>query len=144
MDRDWILAQECAENGIPLSFAGHTLEMYRKLPYGWRNTPPGRGSDVYMWEQFIAHPECRAASSAIPTVLYFPRYWRSEWTTVQKLHELQAWQQRMHAPEWQNQFAQYLIKGLSDEHVLYGRRLRQIGARLTSLVDTFNQLNRSR
>lgn len=143
-DRKWILEQACAENGIPLSFAGHTMEMYRKLPHGWRTTPPGKGTDVYMWEQFIAQPECRAISSSVPTVLYFPRYWRSEWTTDQKLHELKAWRQRMDAPDWSKQFAQFVIKGLADEHVRYGRRLRHIGVRLSSLVETFNQINRSR
>jgi len=42
------LAEECdrqlllgGENRIPLPCSGHTLEAYRRLPYGWRTTPAG-------------------------------------------------------------------------------------------------------
>jgi hypothetical protein len=55
------------------SCEGHTLEMYRKLPYGWRTTPPDRYTDRYMWEQFLTHPECRAYCGLEPTVLWFKR-----------------------------------------------------------------------
>src|SRR5678810_459841 len=58
-DRGWILAARCVQNGIPLSFAAHRLDMYRKLPYGWRTTPENIFTDIYMWEQFLAHTECR-------------------------------------------------------------------------------------
>lgn len=52
---------------------GHTLEMYRKLPYGWRTTPKHLYTDRYMWEQFLSHPECTAYCGLEPTVLWFKR-----------------------------------------------------------------------
>jgi glycosyltransferase involved in cell wall biosynthesis len=52
---------------------GHTLEIYRKLPYGWRTTPKHLYTDRYMWEQFLTFPECKAYCGMEPTVLWFKR-----------------------------------------------------------------------
>ncbi|TNF44038.1 MAG: glycosyltransferase family 2 protein [Cytophagales bacterium] len=52
---------------------GHTLEMYKRLPYGWRTTPKHLYTDRYMWEQFITFPECKAYCGLEPTVLWFKR-----------------------------------------------------------------------
>lgn len=56
-----------------LSCDGHTLEMYRKLPFGWRTTPKHLYTDRYMWTQFIDHPECKSYCGMEPTVLWFKR-----------------------------------------------------------------------
>lgn len=55
------------------SCEGHTLEIYRKLPFGWRTTPKDRYTDRYMWEQFLTFPECKAYCGLEPTVLWFKR-----------------------------------------------------------------------
>lgn len=55
------------------SCEGHTLDIYRKLPHGWRTTPEGRYTDRYMWEQFLTFPECKAYCGLEPTVLWFKR-----------------------------------------------------------------------
>ena len=86
--------------GIPLSFAAHTLEMYRKLSYGWRTTPANIPTDVYMWEQFLSHPECRGVSGTVPTILYFPTAYRPEWSVQEKLEELKHWSKRVKLPSW--------------------------------------------
>jgi len=56
-----------------LSAAGHTLAAYRRLPHGWRETPPGLATDFYMWNQFLDQPWIRATSSSLPTLAYFKR-----------------------------------------------------------------------
>jgi hypothetical protein len=56
---------------INLTQGAHTLEMYRRLPHGWRTTPRGTSTDHYMWRQFLELPECRAVSAARPTTLGF-------------------------------------------------------------------------
>ena len=48
------------ENRIPLSCGAHTLELYRRLPAGWRTTPDGIFTDLYMWQQILSVPGCRA------------------------------------------------------------------------------------
>ncbi len=56
-----------------LSCVGHSLEMYKKLPYGWRTTPKHLYTDRYMWSQFIDFPECRSYCGLEPTVLWIKR-----------------------------------------------------------------------
>jgi len=124
-DRRWVLAKRCgARNGIPLSFAAHTLEMYRKLPYGWRTTPEDTFTDIYMWEQFLAHPECRAISGTVPTILYFPRGNRTEWSVQEKLEELKLWSERIKGPSWNNWFLQQTVHVLAKDRILRARQLR--------------------
>jgi glycosyltransferase involved in cell wall biosynthesis len=55
-------------NRFDFTFAGHTIEAYRRLPHGWRTTPPDfPWTDLYMWRQFLAEPWCRARSAIVPT-----------------------------------------------------------------------------
>jgi len=95
---------------LPLSFVGHTLEMYRKLPYGWRTTPEGIFTDHYMWQQFLAHPECRAASSDRPTILYLPRGGHPGWPVERRLTELADWHRKLSQREGLESFTSRLVK----------------------------------
>lgn len=124
-DRKWVLKGWCIENGIPLSFAGHTLDMYRRLPHGWRTTPNGLFTDIYMWEQFLAHPDCRAVSGTIPTILYFPRYWRDALSVEEKLAELTEWRAAMHEPGGREKIMQLMIVGLSEANHARCKRMRR-------------------
>lgn len=82
------------ENRIPLSCGAHTLELYRRLPAGWRTTPDETYTDLYMWQQILAVPGSRAVSGTAPTVLHFPSSGREGWTEAQRLAELDAWSSR--------------------------------------------------
>jgi len=99
-------------NRFGLSFGAHTLAMYRKLPEGWRPTPPGRPTDHYMWQQFVAHPECRAATSFRPTVLNFPAPGRENWAAEQRRAELETWYARISDPDpqWRTEFLYELLR----------------------------------
>lgn len=123
-DRASVFREWTDDNSIPLAFAAHTLAMYRRLPHGWRTTPDGQYTDLYMWEQFLAQPDCRAVSATTPTILYFPRYWRKELSTDQKLVELQTWRARMDAPGWKEEVLQGMLDGLALESAKRGRWLR--------------------
>ena len=61
------------EIGIPLSIAGHRLDAYQRLRYGWRTTPKNEPTDRYMWQQFLVQREIRAGATLIPTVIYLRR-----------------------------------------------------------------------
>jgi hypothetical protein len=76
------------ENRIPLSCAAHTLELYRRLPHGWRTTPDGVPTDLYMFQQILALPGIRAASSVAATVLHFPSPDRAGRTLEDRVEEL--------------------------------------------------------
>jgi hypothetical protein len=85
-------------NRIPLSCAAHMLDMYRKLPHGWRTRPAGIPTDLDMWQQFLADPRCRARSAARPTVLCFPASTRKTMTAVERADELAEWSARIAGP----------------------------------------------
>jgi glycosyltransferase involved in cell wall biosynthesis len=111
-------------NVLPLSMAGHTLAMYRRLPFGWRTTPTDRPTDRHMWTQFLDHPECRVGSSALPTVLSLKR--PADWTTGQRLAVIERWEARMTEPG----FLEDLTRGVLESATVDGsdllRRLRHL------------------
>ena len=76
---------------LPLSFVGHTLDAYRRLPHGWRTTPEHTATDRYMWAQFLDQPWVTVASSPMPTVLYFKRGDHPGWSPEERLALLEAW-----------------------------------------------------
>ena len=77
--------------GPSLSTAGHTLEAYRRLPFGWRTTPAGTYTDVHMWRQFLAEPWCRARSGRTPTAIHLASSSRTDATDAERLDELRRW-----------------------------------------------------
>lgn len=91
---------------IPLSFAGHTLSMYRRLPHGWRITPTSEPTDRYMWQQFLAQADCQVATSTKPTILYFKRGDHPGLPVDQRVLELSHWSEKMQNPDWISDFSE--------------------------------------
>jgi hypothetical protein len=101
LSRRWyIQAMLGGTNFVPLACGGHTLQLYRRLPHGWRTRPRGTPSDLYMWQQILAVPGVRVASGARPTVLHFPSSLRRNWPMRRRLEELDDWTARMDHPGW--------------------------------------------
>lgn len=76
-----------------LSCTGHRMDFYKKLPYGWRTTPLGQFTDIYMWEQFIKHPKCKTYCGLEPTVLWFKRGHFPGMSTEERKKELVRWEE---------------------------------------------------
>ncbi|HEY8492186.1 MAG TPA: glycosyltransferase family 2 protein [Dehalococcoidia bacterium] len=104
-------------NQVPLSCAAHTLAAYRRLPHGWRTTPEGTATDLYMWQQFLAQPWCRAASGTRLTAVVFPSPDRLEWTPRQREEEIRAWMERLATPEGRAELTASLVTHLTDLRV---------------------------
>jgi hypothetical protein len=79
----------------PLTFVGHTMEMYRRLPHGWRETPLDESTDRYMWRQFFEHPDCRVMSSPMPTALTFKRGDHPGWSTDRRREVMINWSEKI-------------------------------------------------
>lgn len=86
-------------NFVALSCGAHTTGMYRRLPHGWRTTPTGVPTDLYMWQQFLSEPGCRATGGTRPTVLNLPRSLRRD-----QLPELEKWSRNLQDPGWRDAF----------------------------------------
>jgi hypothetical protein len=89
---------------FPLSSQAHTMEMYRRLPHGWRTTPEGIATDVYMAMQFLEQPDCRAVSGTRPTYVAFPDGYRGSWTLEQRARELDEWSAKLATAEGRAEF----------------------------------------
>lgn len=85
-------------NRIPFSCMAHTMAAYRALPHGWRTTPTGTHTDLYMLQQFLAQPGIKAVSGGVPTVVHFASPLRTDWSEQQRLDELSSWAQRVGEP----------------------------------------------
>ena len=99
-DVDWIVAPERTYS-LGLSVVAHTLEHYRELPHGWRETPSNVMTDHYMWAQFLVHPHNRPVSSDELSILYFPRGYAPgapSRTVSQWLDEFAAWESLLADP----------------------------------------------
>jgi hypothetical protein len=100
---------------IGLSVGGHTLEAYRRLPYGWRTTPKGHWTDLYMWQQFLTEPWCRAASSFRLTVLHFPSPSRKDWTLEERCRELCQFASELRRDDFQQEMTGQALQYFAEE-----------------------------
>lgn len=73
------------------SQVGHTLDFYKKLPFGWRTTPDKYATDVYMWRQFTNHPDLSFISTMEATILYFQRGGHPGWPAERRAEELKKY-----------------------------------------------------
>jgi GalNAc5-diNAcBac-PP-undecaprenol beta-1,3-glucosyltransferase len=85
-------------NRIGLSCVAHRLDAYRRLPYGWRETPAGVATDRHMWLQWLETPQVRFACLLHLGVLGFPAVMRRDWTIEKRSAELAEWLQKLRSP----------------------------------------------
>ncbi len=82
-------------NFIPLGAGGHTMELYRQLPYGWRTTPKGKTTDLHMWQQILSLPQLKTHRIDQPTLLHLPSSLRTETALESRLEELKTWEKKL-------------------------------------------------
>lgn len=105
-DREVLLG---GDSRIHLSITGHTLELYRRLPAGWRTTPAEIYTDLYMWQQLLSVPDCKVVSGTRPTVLHLPSSMRVGWSKERRFAELDAWAGSLADPAKERELMQRLI-----------------------------------
>lgn len=81
------------------SQVGHTLELYKSLPHGWRTTPQRYATDAYMWMQFTASPNIKMVSTFDPTILYFKRGVYPGIEVKKRARELSLYYDQIQMPE---------------------------------------------
>ncbi len=109
----------------PLSFVGHTMEAYRRLPHGWRSTPEGTPTDHYMWQQFLDEPWCRVAASAHPTVLYFKRGEHPGLSTSERRGLLETWSAQAKQPGFIEELSERITDALVSDRSILVERMAQ-------------------
>jgi hypothetical protein len=86
------------ESRIHFSGAAHTLELFRRLPEGWREAPAGTPTDYHMWRHILARPDVRAVTGWRATAVVFPSPLRRGQSLDERLAELRHWSARLGAP----------------------------------------------
>jgi hypothetical protein len=120
--REWVLRPN--RNLVSLTGTAHTLAAYRRLPHGWRTTPPGRWPDHYMWQQFLAEPWVRAVSATRVTAVQLPshREGRADRPPEQRRAELEALRDSLATAEGRARFEEAALRATlakgAEEHLL--------------------------
>ncbi|MFO7244822.1 MAG: glycosyltransferase [Actinomycetes bacterium] len=68
---DWHL-QDPPRNRVSITGTAHTVEAYKRLEVGWDVAPPGMWTDLFLWRQFFALPDLKAATHPEMTSLQWP------------------------------------------------------------------------
>ena len=109
---------------IGLTGTAHTLEAYRRLPHGWRTTPPGGPTDHYMWRQWLELPGFRGAMSDRLTYLTFPDPWWGQLPPEDRTAALEDWFGRSREPGFAEELdvlLQAAIRGAAEDYHLWAR-----------------------
>jgi hypothetical protein len=107
-------------NRFDFTFAGHTLEAYRRLPYGWRTTPiEFPWTDLYMWRQFLAEPWCRVKSGIVPTGINTWSHQRPHLSDRERADELIYWRGRIADPVFRESLWRHIAEGFAAQSVAF-------------------------
>jgi glycosyltransferase involved in cell wall biosynthesis len=107
-------------NRFDFTFAGHTLAAYRRLPHGWRTTPPEfPWTDLYMWRQFLAEPWCRAKSAMVPTAINTWTSHRPHLNDRERADDLAYWRAQSAAPEFRENLWRLIAQRFAGESVAF-------------------------
>jgi GalNAc5-diNAcBac-PP-undecaprenol beta-1,3-glucosyltransferase len=109
-----------------IGFTGtaHTMDAYRRLPYGWRTTPVGMPTDHWMWMQFLELPGYRAAVGDRLTYLTFPE---PKWGKVpdsERAAAIADWLRRSREPGFEDEVDELLrdaIRRAAEDYHLWAR-----------------------
>lgn len=105
-------------NCFDFTFAGHTLQAYRKLPHGWRTTPKDfPWTDLYMWRQFLSEPWCRARSAMVPTGINTSTHRRPNLNDFERAQHLGHWREQVGRPEFRETLWREVARQLSGQAV---------------------------
>jgi hypothetical protein len=85
-------------SGGGLTGIAHSREAYDRLPFGWRPAPPGKPTDIHMWQQFLTLSGFVGATSDRLTSLAFPSPLRTHMSVGDRVAELERWQSRIQDP----------------------------------------------
>jgi glycosyltransferase involved in cell wall biosynthesis len=134
---------------IGLTGTAHTLQAYRRLPHGWRSTPPGGPTDHYMWRQWLEVPGLRAAMGDRLTYLTFPDPWWGQLPEEERTASLEDWLRRSREPGFAEQLdlmLQAAIRRAAEDYHLWARseQLALEAIRSTRWWRLRMQLSRSR
>jgi GalNAc5-diNAcBac-PP-undecaprenol beta-1,3-glucosyltransferase len=123
-------------NRFDFTFAGHTLAAYRRLPHGWRTTPPEfPWTDLYMWRQFLTEPWCRARSAMVPTGINTSTHQRPHLNDQERADDLSYWYAQAATPAFRECLWRKIAERFASESIAFEHDARRYAAESTRLED---------
>jgi hypothetical protein len=110
---------------IGLTGVAHTMDAYRRLPHGWRTTPPGMPTDHWMWLQFLELPGFRGRMGTRLTYLTFPDPLWGRMPEDERATTLADWFRRSREPGFAEELDRMLeraIQRAAEDYHLWARR----------------------
>jgi hypothetical protein len=143
---EWHLS-ETPRNTISLSGVMHTRDAYLRLPYGWRETPVGRWTDHYMWQQFFEQEWFKGITSPQATTLKLMAQGRDDFAPGERRRDIESWWDRLHsstfAQEWDD-MVRHAVWRSSVDHMLVSTwredEIAHLRSHITSLETEHAQL----
>ncbi len=129
-------------NRVPLTCAAHTMAAYRRSA-GWRTTPAGIPTDLYMWQEMLRPANNRAISGFQPTAVNFPTPFRKDWTLKEREAELKSWSRRILDPAERRRIPLLILEGqgrLAASSFLESEKLRERMAAAESRAAQLDQV----
>jgi hypothetical protein len=109
---------------IGLTGTAHTMEAYRRLPFGWRTTPEGMPTDHWMWMQFLDLPGYRGVTGERLTYLTFPEPAWGKVPDAERAAVLEDWLRRSREPGFADEVDALLrdaIRRAAEDYHLWAR-----------------------
>jgi GalNAc5-diNAcBac-PP-undecaprenol beta-1,3-glucosyltransferase len=130
-------------NRFDFTFAGHTMEAYRRLPYGWRTTPPDfPWTDLYMWRQFLAEPWCRARSAMVPTGINTWTHQRPHLNDRERAEDIANLRAKAELPGFREELWQAVARRFACESVSFELEARRSATTLdTTIAQTKSEMS---
>lgn len=123
-------------NKISLSGAAHTLDAYRRLPYGWRPAPPGVWSDLHMWQQLVQLPGFRGRTGTRLTHIHLPDRDRREVPVTGRVAELESWWIRIQEPAFENELERMVADVVREGAVTREARIHELKDLIAAIQGT--------
>jgi glycosyltransferase involved in cell wall biosynthesis len=125
---------------VPLCTVGHTLRIYRELPFGWRPAPRDVSPPLYMWQQFMAHSTCRAVTGTRVTSINFPDCWRADWSTRDRAREIAPTAARLSDPVFREDLLHRALTSALHKWAHFEGHLHDIGRHIAYLQGQLDTL----
>ena len=123
-------------NAISLTGAAHTLDAYRRLPYGWRPAPADVWSDLYMWQHFLGLSDFRGRTGRRLTHLHLPEPDRRGVTVAERVAELELWSSRIQDDGFADELAKEVADVVSEAAVRREARIHQLEGAISGIQAT--------
>jgi glycosyltransferase involved in cell wall biosynthesis len=110
---------------VGVTGTSHTLEAYRRLPFGWRAAPTNVMTDQHMWRQWFELPGFRGRSGDRLTHLWFPSSLWGGLPVEEREAALAGWFARSREPGFEDDLQELLrdaVRRAADDFHLWAQR----------------------